>query len=110
MPEGTVPGPICTRNLQVEPFHGPEWYHGRSMADPNRERSRIANNRLAVAVVVGTLVVAVAAVAFHRVGLFGALVPEGGPAADAVPLYFVLAVFLFALVVWSWGRLLSWFD
>lgn len=80
------------------------------MADPNRERSRIANNRLAVAVVVGSLLAAVAAAWLYRVGLFEAVVPERGPAADALPLYVLSAVALVALVVWSWGRLLSWFE
>ena len=80
------------------------------MADSTRERSRIADNRLAVAVVVGSLLAAVAAAWLDRAGLFEALVPARGPAADALPLYVFSAVALVALVLWSWGRLLSWFE
>ena len=80
------------------------------MADSTREPSRIANNRLAVAVVVGSLAVAVVVTALYRAGVLEFLVPERGPAADALPLYFLSAVVLVALVVWGWGRLLSWFE
>lgn len=80
------------------------------MSDPDRERSRIANNRLAVAIVVGSLLVAAAIGLLYRAGLVDYLVPARGPPADAVPLYFLVAVFLLALVVWSWGRLVSWFG
>lgn len=80
------------------------------MADPNRERSRIANNRLAAAVVVVSLLVAALAVSLYRAGLFDAFAPERGPAIDAIPLYFLVVVFFGALLIWSWGRFLSWFD
>ncbi|WP_440766217.1 hypothetical protein [Natronorubrum sp. DTA7] len=80
------------------------------MPNPDREQSRIANNRLAVAVVVGSLLVLAAVGLFYRTGLGTALVPSHGPAADAVPLFGLIAVVLLVLVVWSWGRLFSWFE
>ncbi|WP_436347221.1 hypothetical protein [Natronorubrum sp. FCH18a] len=80
------------------------------MSDPDREQSRIANNRLAVAVVVGSLLVLAAVGLLYRTGLLDYVVPTHGPAADAVPLYFLIAAALLALVVWSWSRLVSWFD
>ncbi|WP_440770069.1 hypothetical protein [Natronorubrum sp. DTA28] len=80
------------------------------MGNPNREQSRIANNRLAVAVVVGSLLVLSAVGLLYRTGLLEDIVPTYGPAADAAPLYVLMAVALLALVVWSWGRLFSWFE
>ncbi|SDK04415.1 hypothetical protein [Natronorubrum texcoconense] len=80
------------------------------MTNPDREQSRIANNRLAVAVAVGSLLVLSAVGLFYRTGLLDYIVPTHGPAADAAPLYVLMAVALFALIVWSWSRLVSWFD
>ena len=80
------------------------------MSNPDREQSRIANNRLAVAVVAGSLLALAAVGLFYRTGLGASLVPSHGPAADAVPLFALIAVVLLVLVVWSWGRLFSWFE
>lgn len=80
------------------------------MTDSDREQSRIDNNRLAAAVVAGSLVVAALAAVLYRAGWIEYLVPAHGPAADAVPLYFLIVVALLALVVWSWNRLFSWFQ
>ncbi|WP_137291342.1 hypothetical protein [Natronorubrum halophilum] len=80
------------------------------MSHSNREQSRIANNRLAVALVVGSLLVVAAVGALYRSGILGALLPARGPAVDAVPLYVLVAVSSLALVVWGWSRLLSWFG
>jgi hypothetical protein len=79
------------------------------MTDSEREHSRIANNRLAAAVVVGSLCLAVAVWLLFRAGLVGELFPEYGPAADAVPLYLLVGLVLVGLVIWSWQRVLSFF-
>ena len=80
------------------------------MSDSNQPHSRIENNRLALTVVVGSVVVAALVVVLARAGWIDFLVPEHGPAADALPLYVLVAVVLFVLVVWSWSRLFSWFS
>ncbi|APX97159.1 hypothetical protein [Natronorubrum daqingense] len=80
------------------------------MSDPDQGQSRVENNRLAITVVVGSLIVAALVVVLVRSGWIDLLVPEHGPAADALPLYVLVAVVLFVLVVWSWSRLFSWFS
>ncbi|WP_049922500.1 hypothetical protein [Halopiger djelfimassiliensis] len=77
------------------------------MSGPKPERSRIATNRMAVAIVVGSIVVAVALAGLYWSGALEAFVPDRGPAADAVPLYLLLAGLSVALVLWSWKRVLS---
>ena len=80
------------------------------MPSSSHDRSRIANNRLAVVIVLGSLLAIVTVGWLYRAGLLDSLVPARGPAADALPMYFLVAAILVALVVWSWGRLLSWFE
>ncbi|ELY58658.1 hypothetical protein [Natronolimnohabitans innermongolicus] len=82
------------------------------MVDRTREGedSRLATNRLALVVVVCSLLVAAAVVFLARADAIAAVVPEHGPAADAVPLYLLAAVGVLVLIAWSWGRLLSWFE
>ncbi|WP_090507524.1 hypothetical protein [Natronorubrum sediminis] len=80
------------------------------MSGSDQTQSRVENNRVAIAVVVGSLVVAALVVVLARAGWIDYLVPEHGPAADALPLYVLVAVVLFVLVVWSWSRLFSWFS
>lgn len=77
------------------------------MSDPDDAQSRVETNRMAVAAAVGSLLVALALALLYWTGLLAALVPEHGPAADAVPLYVLLAVVFLALVVWGWQRFLS---
>lgn len=80
------------------------------MGDLESEGSRIANNRLAVAVVVGSLCLVVGAWLLIQTGLLDELIPAHGPAADAVPLYLLVGLVLVGLVVWSWQRFLSLFE
>ena len=79
------------------------------MANRNHERSRIANNRLAAAIAVGSVIAVIAVGLLYRVGLLDFLVPARGPPVDALPLYLLVAVIVPLLVFWSWSRLLSWF-
>ncbi|MFP8951950.1 hypothetical protein ACLI4Z_03100 [Natrialbaceae archaeon A-arb3/5] len=69
--------------------------------------SQIADNRLAASVAVGSLIVLAAVWVLYWVGVLDSLVPAHGPAADAVPLYLLIAVVAIVLVVWSWTRVLS---
>ncbi|WP_306056018.1 hypothetical protein [Natronococcus wangiae] len=80
------------------------------MEGSENERSRIANNRLAAAVVVGSLCLVAAVWLLAQVGLLGDLIPARGPAADAVPLYLLVGLVAVGLVVWSWRRVLSFFE
>lgn len=77
------------------------------MSEPDAERSRIANNRLAAAAVVGTLLAAVLVAILYRLEALAYLVPEHGPVADALPLYLLTALAVVALAVWGWTRFLS---
>ncbi|ELY42727.1 hypothetical protein [Natronorubrum tibetense] len=80
------------------------------MSNPDRSQSQIADNRLAIAVVVGSLLVAAFAILIVRAGLIDALLPAHGPPADAAPLYLLALVAAVALAAWSWNRFLSWFQ
>ncbi|MXV61755.1 hypothetical protein GS429_06680 [Natronorubrum sp. JWXQ-INN-674] len=80
------------------------------MAPPDRDRSTLENNRLAAAVVAGSILAVASAAVLYWSGRLEFLMPARGPAADAVPLYVMAVVVLLALVVWSWNRLFSWFD
>ncbi|SDQ24478.1 hypothetical protein [Natronobacterium texcoconense] len=79
------------------------------MGGADRNGSRIADNRLAVTIVVGSLVaVGVLAVLFWS-GSSDRLVPAYGPAPDAVPLYLLFVIVGVVLLIWSWQRVLSLF-
>lgn len=77
------------------------------MSEPDRGRSRIANNRLAAAAAGGSVLVAALTAVLYRLEALAYLVPEHGPAADALPLYLLTALAVVALVVWGWMRFLS---
>ena len=80
------------------------------MGDLGRARSRIEENWLAISVAAGSLVVLfVLAVLYWTSGL-AVLIPPGGPAADSLPLYLLFGAVLIGLVLWSWSRLLSFFE
>jgi protein-S-isoprenylcysteine O-methyltransferase Ste14 len=79
------------------------------MTEPERSRSRIADNRLAAAVVVGSICLGVVGWLLFEVGLFDDVVLEVTPPADAAPLYLLAVLIAFGLVVWSWQRVLSFF-
>ena len=94
----------------MEPFHVRERNVARStMTDPERDRSRVAANRVAMAIAVGSLVLAGALVALYWAGLIDFLLPEHRPAADAAPLYVLFVVVAIALVAWGWKRVFSLF-
>lgn len=80
------------------------------MAGSENERSRIANNRLAVAVVVGSLCLVAAVWLVAQAGLLDELISGQGPAADAVPLYLLVGLVTVGLIIWSWQRFLSFFE
>ena len=77
------------------------------MSDPDADRSRIANNRLAAAAVVGSVLAVVLVGILYRLEVLAYLVPEHGPVAEALPLYLLTAVAVVVLVVWGWTRFLS---
>lgn len=74
------------------------------------EGSRIATNRTAVAIAVGSLVVAAVTALLARRGLLDPVLEffvMYGVAVDTLPIYLLFVVLLVWLVVWSWGRLLA---
>ncbi|OVE83945.1 hypothetical protein [Natronolimnobius baerhuensis] len=77
------------------------------MDESDREHSRIADNRLAAAVVLGSLVVATVGVGLYWSGYTSLLVPADGPIADALPLYLLTVLVCFGLLIWGWQRFLS---
>ncbi|NGM68241.1 hypothetical protein G6M89_04325 [Natronolimnobius sp. AArcel1] len=79
------------------------------MDEPDRERSRIADNRLAVAVVIGSLVVVGVGVVLYWSDSLNILVPADGPIADALPLYLLTVLIGVGLAIWGWQRFLSLF-
>lgn len=79
------------------------------MEDSEGERSRIANNRMAAVIVVGSLCLVVVVGLLFQAGLIDDFVFGPGPAADAVPLYLLVGLVIVGLVVWSWQRFLSLF-
>ncbi|QCS43987.1 hypothetical protein [Natrinema versiforme] len=78
----------------------------RNTANRDDEGSRIATNRAAAAIAVGSLLVAGAIALLARRGLLEFLVARG-VAVDALPFYLLFVALLLWLVVWSWGRLMS---
>lgn len=83
----------------------------RSMSDRNTasrdgEGSRIATNRAAAAIAVGSLLVAGAIALLARRNLLEALVARG-IAIDALPMYLLVVALVLWLVIWSWSRLMS---
>lgn len=80
------------------------------MVDSSRELSRIGENRLAVAVAIGSVAAAVVFGLLYWTGALDPLSPVGGPVADSIPLYLLFAVALIGLVLWGWRRLLSFFE
>ncbi|WP_276254556.1 hypothetical protein [Halomontanus rarus] len=80
------------------------------MGQPDRELSRIEANRMAVTVAAGSLLVGVALGVGYWFGLFDSLIPTGGFAAADLPLLLLVPVLLLVLVVWSWSRILSFFE
>ncbi|GAB3026524.1 hypothetical protein [Natronobiforma cellulositropha] len=78
------------------------------MPSSSESASRVEQNRTAASIAGGSLVVIVGVAIAYWGGVLESLIPPGGPAADAIPLIVVVSVLLVALVVWSWGRVLSW--
>lgn len=80
------------------------------MKNSSQDVSQQDENRTAVSVAAGSLVVIVAVGVVYWLGLFDELLPAGGPTADAVPLLLIVSLFVLVLVVWSWSRVLSFFE
>lgn len=76
------------------------------MGESDRGHSRIANNRFAVAVAVGSLLLALVLGWLYWSGSLEYLVPEHGPVADALPLYLLAILVVVGLAVWGWRRVL----
>ncbi|MEY7851924.1 hypothetical protein AB7C87_22285 [Natrarchaeobius sp. A-rgal3] len=77
------------------------------MARSNHADSRIDANRLAFSIVAGSVLILALVFLLYWIGFLEYLVPDHGPAADAVPLYFLVAVTAVLLAVWGWLRVLS---
>ncbi|MFC4541249.1 hypothetical protein ACFO5R_04845 [Halosolutus amylolyticus] len=80
------------------------------MGAPDRDRSRVEDNRMAATIVVGSVLVVVGLAILYRYGWLDSLVPPGGPAIEAVPLIGFLIAVVVALAIWGWGRFLSLFE
>jgi hypothetical protein len=79
------------------------------MTGPDHERSRIADNRLAAAVVAGSICLVAVGWLLFEVGLLDDVALEVAPPADAAPLYLLAVLLVVGLVVWSWQRVISFF-
>lgn len=77
------------------------------MEKSGNERSRITDNRMAVAIVIGSIVLVASLALLSWTGQLEYLVPEHGPAADTLPLYLLAAVAGIGLIIWGWKRVLS---
>lgn len=80
------------------------------MRRSDRELSRIEVNRMAVTVAAGSLLVGVALGVAYWFGLFETLIPDAGLAAEDLPMLLLVPLLLLVLVVWSWSRILSFFE
>ncbi|WP_226482485.1 hypothetical protein [Natrinema amylolyticum] len=78
----------------------------REAGDRDGGGSRIATNRAAVAIAIGSLLIAVVIGVLARRGLLGS-VGVRGIAVDALPFYLLFLLLAVWLVVWSWRRLVS---
>ncbi|RQG90943.1 hypothetical protein [Natrarchaeobius chitinivorans] len=79
------------------------------MSRTKNANSRIDGNKLAVTIVAGSVFVLTLVFLLYWIGILEYIVPDHGPAADAVPLYFLLAVTAVLLAVWGWLRFFSFF-
>lgn len=80
------------------------------MGQSDRELSRLEANRMAITVAAGSLLVVLGLGIAYWFGLFDELVPAAGFAAEDLPLLFLVPLLLLVLVVWSWSRILSFFE
>lgn len=80
------------------------------MENSQREWSRIAENRFAVAVVGGSVLLLGGLALLYWFGLIDRLAVMRPPEVASLPLYLIVGFVVLLIVVWSWRRLLSFFE
>lgn len=80
------------------------------MANTPREWSRITKNRVAVAVVAGSVLLLSGLVLLYWFGFADQLTARGLLEITSLPLYLIAGLVFLVIVVGSWRRLLSFFE
>lgn len=80
------------------------------MENSQRKWSRITQNRFAVVVVSGSVLLLGGLVLLYWVGLFDQIAAMQLLAITSVPLYLIVGLLVLVTVVWGWQRLISFFD
>lgn len=80
------------------------------MENSQRKWSRITQNRFAVVVVSGSVLLLGGLVLLYWVGLFDQIAAMQLLAITSVPLYLIVGLLVLVTVIWGWQRLISFFD
>ncbi|MCU4742962.1 hypothetical protein OB955_18475 [Halobacteria archaeon AArc-m2/3/4] len=80
------------------------------MGQSDQDLSRLEANRMAATIAAGSLLVLVAIAVAYRYGLFDELLPAAGFAAEDLPMLLLVPLLVLVLVIWSWSRILSFFE
>lgn len=80
------------------------------MENSQRKWSRITQNRFAVVVVSGSVLLLGGLVLLYWVGLFDQIAAMQLLEITSVPLYLIVGLLVLVTVVWGWQRLISFFD
>lgn len=80
------------------------------MKNTQRDWSRITKNRFAVAIVSGSGLLLGGLALLYWIGFLDPPIAMWPPTITVLPLYLIGVLGILALIVWSWRRLLSFFE